>query len=37
MPTNDNPMIHVRTTSKPEVEQKIIYDALGVQADPMTR
>jgi transposase len=35
MPTDANQMIHVRTTTKPEVEQKIIYDALGIQADPI--
>lgn len=35
MPTNANQMIHVRTTTKPEVEQKIIYDALGLQPDPL--
>jgi hypothetical protein len=28
-------MIHVRTTTKAEVEQKIIYEALGIQADPI--
>jgi len=25
----------VRTTTKPEVEQKIIYETLGIQADPI--
>lgn len=35
MPTNENHMIHVRTTTKAEVEQKIIYEALGIQADPI--
>ena len=35
MPTNENQMIHVRTTTKVEVEQKIIYQALGIQPDPI--
>ena len=35
MPTNENQMIHVRTTTKAEVEQKIIYEALGIQFDPI--
>jgi transposase len=35
MPNDANQMIHVRTTTKPEVQQKIIYDALGIQADPI--
>jgi len=35
MPMDENQMIHVRTTTKPEVEQKIIYEGLGMQADPI--
>lgn len=35
MPTNGNQMIHVRTTTTAEVEQKIVYEALGIQADPI--
>jgi transposase len=35
MPTNENQMIHVRTTTKAEVEQKIIYQALGIEPDPI--
>ena len=35
MPTNESQMIHIRTTTKAEVEQKIIYQALGIQADPI--
>jgi|GEM_PF-2901492 len=35
MSTNDNQMIHVRTTTKADVEQRIIYEALGIQADPI--
>lgn len=35
MPTNENQMIHVRTTTKPEVEQKIIYKALNIPSDPV--
>ncbi len=35
MPTNESQMIHIRTTTKAEVEQKVIYQALGIQADPI--
>ena len=35
MPTNENQMIHVRMTTKPEVEQRIIYQALGISSDPI--
>lgn len=35
MPTDTNQMIHVRTTTQPELRQKLIYDAVGIQADPI--
>lgn len=35
MPTNENEMIHVRTTTKAEVEKKVTYVALGIQYDPI--
>ncbi|MGH8559393.1 MAG: hypothetical protein ACRESZ_18485 [Methylococcales bacterium] len=35
MPTNEDHMIHAGTTTKPEVEQKIIYRALNIPSDPI--
>jgi transposase len=35
LPTNRNQTIHLRTTTKAEVRQKQIYDALGIKADPL--
>ena len=33
LPTDDNKMIHLRTTTKAEVRQKQIYDALNIKPD----
>lgn len=33
LPTDDNKMIHLRTTTKTEVRQKQIYDALNIKPD----
>ena len=33
LPTDDNKTIHLRTTTKAEVHQKQIYDALGIKPD----
>ena len=35
LPTDRNQTIHLRTTTKAEVRQKQIYDALGIKADPL--
>ncbi|MEN8250586.1 MAG: IS1634 family transposase [Bacteroidota bacterium] len=35
MPTRDNKMIYVRTTSKAEPMQKKLFDALGISTDPI--
>jgi len=35
LPTDDNKMIHLRTTTKAEARQKQIYDALNVKSDPL--
>jgi len=33
LPTKEKKIIHVRTTTRAEVEQKMLYDALGITAD----
>ena len=35
LPTDDNKIIHLRTTTKAEVRQKQIYDALNMKSDPI--
>jgi len=35
MPTKDNKMVYVRTTTKPEPMQQKIYDALNISTDPI--
>nr|MBC8386276.1 transposase [Gammaproteobacteria bacterium] len=35
LPTDSNQTIHLRTTTKAEVRQKQIVDALGIKADPL--
>lgn len=35
LPTEDNNTIHLRTTTKPEMRQKQIYDALSIKPDPI--
>lgn len=35
LPTDRHQTIHLRTTTKAEVRQKQIYDALGIKADPL--
>lgn len=35
LPTDDNKVIHLRATGRPEVRQKQIYDALKIKPDPL--
>jgi hypothetical protein len=35
LPTDNNKTIHLRTTTKAEIRQKQIYDALNIKTDPL--